>query len=272
MSKNLFLALIIVAALTGITSMSSAITLSDPGWQNITVYDGFRSSDHPWYNTENEDNEVEDHVANNGSDTMSPDQDFDLEAVFYNNTTGQLAIIGGYDFAWGEWPRAGDIFVTAGNGDQYVMDVDYAGIEYTIGGTNDYPGIGSYYEVGTTYDLYSGAFNVLGTQGPGLFVPASGPWRYDSGGVQGTGDVATYYHAIDEAAWGVDFAGDGVSDYHNVLVLDAAWLGGIGAFSLHNTMEDGGDVIHGQIPEPATLLLFGLGLLGVAGINRKKQI
>ncbi len=140
MLKRFLYLLIIAAVTTGLTGTASAANLSGAGWQNITGYDGFMSTDHAWYNKTGEDNEVEDHVANDGLATMVDTQDFDLEAVYYNKSTQQIAIVGGYDSAFHFWPTAGDVFITAGNGERYVMDVNYESFQYTGLPTDTVPG------------------------------------------------------------------------------------------------------------------------------------
>ncbi|MCP4372839.1 MAG: PEP-CTERM sorting domain-containing protein [Deltaproteobacteria bacterium] len=283
MMKRFLYLLIGTAVVVGFTGTASAINLSGSGWQNITGYDGFRSTDHAWYDKTGEDNEVEDHIANDGFATMADTQDFDLEAVFYNRSAQQIAIVGGYDSAFHVWPMAGDVFVTAGNGDRYVMDVNYESFQYTSlpgdidPGDRPYPGPASPYMRTSDYTLYSGAFSTLGTNNTGStppfdnFAPASGPWRYDAGGALVYTGSVEYHHAITEADWGIDFEGDAFGDNHNVLLLTVPWLSGIDVFSIHNTMQDGGDMIRGQVPEPATFLLFGAGLIGVAGLSRRKK-
>ncbi len=69
----------------------------------------------------------------------------------------------------------------------------------------------------------------------------------------------------------IDLTGTGLSanDYLRIqlFVKDCA-EGGHGGLVF---LDGFGTENHGDVPEPATLLLFGLGLLGLAGINRKRQ-
>lgn len=70
---------------------------------------------------------------------------------------------------------------------------------------------------------------------------------------------------------------DGADDLFQWLKLDAT--GGILAIQSWDSYGDGWDkssdaniqVFGSVVPEPATMLLFGLGLLGVAGIGRRKK-
>jgi hypothetical protein len=50
---------------------------------------------------------------------------------------------------------------------------------------------------------------------------------------------------------------------------DDVYSRGISHFSTW-TLTDGGDPPAGQVPEPSTMLLFGLGILGLAGFGRKR--
>jgi hypothetical protein len=99
--------------------------------------------------------------------------------------------------------------------------------------------------------------------------------------------IAEKLYAVDKdfsyGLWSdADFLGDSYTggdkhyyasgfDLSFIYLIDSSWDG---VFTAHFTMQCGNDNLMGKgtapVPEPATMLLLGTGLLGIAGVGRKK--
>ena len=209
---------------------------------NITIFDGTANptATNSWFRTQ-EDNEVEPYAVTG--------QQWDLEGFFYNANTAVLSMVGGFDFANGvEGVTAGDLFVDVdGGGYDYVMALNYAGLEYS---------------------LYQITADTVLTLADEPTMQASNPVSYDSLGIYLGSDSFLYTTGLTDAD--VGFTGD----YHNLVQFDLALLSqfaDLSNFTVHSTMTCGNDNLMGHypVPEPASMALFGLGLLGVFTRKRK---
>lgn len=224
---------------------------------NITIYDG------RGYNgtgTGFEIGETEPGMINS--------LDWDLQAFLYEGTTSTLSMGGGFNFTHGapgasyyEIDRysSGDIFLDITgdakygesatglrNGYDIVIDVDWDGLTYDV------------------YSIYNdnGLENVLGYNAPG-----SNPWRYNPLNGNGT--------QIDDASGEFKVLNNMFGYKYYATGFDLAFLGMDQEFIAHFTMGCGNDNLMGStapVPEPATMLLLGTGLIGLAGVTRRKII
>ena len=262
MKKTMFIAILAL----GLVLMSMPAAFAIELGTNITIYDGSTHGSNSWYGTQ-EDNEVEwRSVAN---------QSWDLEGMFLKGTT--LSLVGGWDFvsghsgAGGDYDSDSDGLYTSGD---VFIDVD--GVDY---------GTAYGYDYAFDVDWGTGTYNLMklsssSTYLETTYVSSSNPWKYKDGGTQvgSSGTFKTTALTANEAA-ALGLMGYDGNDDHNVVsfdllpILDNLNVSKID-FTAHFTMECGNDNLMGQgtapVPEPQTLLLMGIGLLGLAFIGRKK--
>lgn len=252
----MFLACIFIAgnalALTNITIHDNRESTTVLGSQTVVGYKGIGQG--------LEDQEVE-------PPNMVRDQRWDLEAFFQDGNI--LSMIGGYDFKNGYGGYySGDIFIeTTGNvaygdsgsslrnGYDYVFDVDWNNGTYNVYAIDDNSTLSDVLD----YNSFE-----------------SSPWRFDLQNESRLGyGTFDYYSGLTNVETG--FYGDSNSNLHyKVTGFDLGILGldPGDEFYAHFTMGCGNDNLMGHsttaVPEPATMLLLGTGLLGLAGAGRKK--
>lgn len=281
MNKNLsqFGALVVLAAAAVTASASTFGT-------DITVSDKNYSGS-GWYSNR-EDQETE-----TNPDTVTSQQ-WDLEGMFINNGS-QLTVVGGFDFKngvnWGGHNyKSGDIFVDI-NGDAKYGQADNGASGATGWGSGPHTAtmantFGWDYVLSLnfstmTYSVFSLSAESMVSRV--MDVASSNPWTYVSGGsaVAGYQNLSlSYLSGLTNADTG--FAGDSTnstgwstgSDQHYALGVDLGFIAGQDA-TIHYTVECGNDNLMGQthvskVPDSGnTILLFGLALLGFAGVRRK---
>ncbi|MCK9296134.1 MAG: PEP-CTERM sorting domain-containing protein [Desulfobulbaceae bacterium] len=241
---------------------------------NITIYDG---SGYTGSGTGGEDRETEPGMVNS--------QVWDLEAFYQKGNS--LTMVGGYNFKTGvtDYPTftSGDIFIdtnglygasqapssfspTTGNtivasnfGYEYVLDLNFINLTYDVYKLVD---TGKVVKTETSYYPQNEIPD-------NLTDPTSDPWRYVSGGTLVGSGMIDYPAALSDAAVGL-FGG-----IHYAAGVDLSFLDPAQQFVAHFTMGCGNDNLMGSgttapVPEPATMLLFGTGISGLAAWQRRK--
>lgn len=234
--------------------------------KKITAYDGLGQAD--------EDGEVALNCVNS--------QEWDLEGMFLKGT--ELSLVGGFDFANGEKAPygqvySGDIFIDvtgdivygqnitglSGDGNQDVNENKF-GYDYVL--SLNFNGSA------LTYDVYKIDQTANLTMGWYRQNDTSGAWKYNKSGgtLFQSGLIGGYQSGLSNADTGF---GGGL---HNALSLDLSFLGSNQNFTAQFTIGCGNDAMIGKgttpvvaTPEPGTLALVGLGLLGAVMLKRKNR-
>jgi hypothetical protein len=186
---------------------------------------------------------------------------FDLEGLHFaiSGNTVHLALVNSfgataYSSAWHQTYDLGDIFFGFdGSKTSYAINVFTGKLSLV----NSYSGIpnlpGSYYGY-SDIRAAVGAYRATNVNDLGLVNRSFTEWKgLETNPMQGSGDT-----------WVMEFAFD-----KNLLNMNGA-----STINFHNTLGCGNDVIDKSfavvIPEPGTILLFGLGTLGLGLIRRKR--
>ncbi len=254
----------------------SAYTFLPDTYDNITISDE-NDKDANWYRDQ-EDQEVE--------PGMVRSQSWDMEAFVWDESASSLSMIGGYDFDTTGYSGtvSGDIFIDV-DGDAIFGDFHEQETEknMVVEDTYGYDYVLDMDFTDFTYDVYALGENSRTQTAYYKQNQGSNPWRYYDGGTLLAEDISFgYTEGMTDAEVGYGLTGGS----HNMVAgLDLSLLSTDIPldFYVHFTMQCGNDNLMGEgtlaamaspedptaTPEPATMLLLGFGLVGLATLRKR---
>jgi hypothetical protein len=165
----------------------------------------------------------------------------------------------------------GDLFVGV-NGGQYDYAIDIQSIGYNLADNQTASGHFDFYEVNGNYQ---GITDIPGSYYGTWVEDAVGAWQLDGAQLQRGGAGAVEY----ALTYDDDFEDGPIKPYmRDTYVWEfrfaKALLGDFHTLDFHVTLACGNDLMettHEAVPEPTTVMLFGLGLLGTGLVRRMRK-
>lgn len=249
-------------------------TIVNPDLIHITTPDGIADNT---FAPDNPDNDEDQEVEQGALAT----QTWDNESFLWDQTNRILYLVSGFDFAAQIADYAGGdlFFINAGGGIAGVLDIDRlvagpGGMATTDSDGNNVADANRPLDFGGTDPGTANADLILNDAlDPIVYlestnISASDPYAYHSGGGDTGIDVTvSYYQAT---SGNLSLNGDiiAMGGDHYIMEFDLSGLT-LPGHLVHFTQGCGNDSIHGGVPEPTSILMASVGLLGVT-LGRRK--
>ncbi len=214
---------------------------------NMTYY-SLQNPSNPWSSITD--------VAFAAMDTATLLANYDILVMpWYVNSTNNLDwntviapyLAGGGSILWEDPNNTGDL---SGSGITFGFPSPGYTTDISLVAPFDSNGAAGYYHIHYGITAASADWDVWSTDGGGRIHGIYGEFG-TNGGRMLLGVCDNLFHPVMSAAYD--------ADHYNLLVNELNWLG-----------SGSVDIPLGTVPEPATMLLLGAGLVGLAGIRKKK--